>query len=325
MRKVISNSLSVGLITSLFAVSPSSSQQNDGRAQQRPEPTHAEVSYGPYEQNVFDLWLADSDDPTPLVIYIHGGGFKGGSYKRISPVTILRLNEAGISVASVEYRFISIAKLPAAHYDCRRALQFIRSKAREWNLDENRVGAFGGSAGAQLCMYLGFHDEMAVPDSEDPVARNSTRLTSLATSGGQATMDLEWWVEHIPDYDASHRDRWVYFDMEDEEAFEKTIEEISAISLLTEDDVPLYMEYQMNPDEPVPDDPKEARGWKVHHVNFGIKLKERMDELGIENHLVFPGSPENRYGSKEEFFIQTLANRLPVSDSEKEKDDMGQT
>jgi pimeloyl-ACP methyl ester carboxylesterase len=304
-----------GLIAPLFAVSASFSQQNDGRSQQRPEPTHAEVSYGPYEQNVFDLWLAESDDPTPLVIYIHGGGFTGGSYKRISPAAILRLNEAGISVASVEYRLVSIAKLPAAHYDCRRALQFIRSKAKEWNLDENRVGAFGGSAGAQLCMYLAFHDDMAVPESEDPVARNSTRLTCVATSGGQATMDLEWWADHIPGYDKPHRDRSASFDMEDEDAYRKTIEDISAISLLTEDDVPLYMEYRMSPDETVPDDPKEARGWKIHHVNFGIELKERMDELGIENHLVFPGSPEDPYGSKEEFFIQTLAGRLPTSDS----------
>jgi len=44
----------------------------------RPTPTHADVSYGEHEQQVFDLWLAESDRPTPLVLFIHGGGFREG-------------------------------------------------------------------------------------------------------------------------------------------------------------------------------------------------------------------------------------------------------
>ena len=49
-------------------------------AQEQIPPTHANVKYGNHERNVFDLWLAESDKPTPLVIYIHGGGFRGGSW-----------------------------------------------------------------------------------------------------------------------------------------------------------------------------------------------------------------------------------------------------
>jgi hypothetical protein len=116
------------------------------------------------------------------------------------------LLDAKISVAALNYRLIDQAKLPAAHYDCRRALQFLRSKSEEWRLDKTRFGAFGGSAGAQLCMYLAFHDEMAKPDSDDPVERESTRLTCVVTNGGQTTMDVDWWKKHIPGYTAPHRD-----------------------------------------------------------------------------------------------------------------------
>ena len=98
-----------------------------------------------------------SEKPTPVVVYIHGGGFRGGSKQRINVKTLRGLLEAGISVVAFHYRFVQHAPLPAAHHDCRRALQLLRSKADEWNLDPERVGAFGGSAGAQLCMHLAFH------------------------------------------------------------------------------------------------------------------------------------------------------------------------
>ena len=62
-------------------------QQNGqrNRAADRPEPTHADVAYGPAKRNVLDLYLATADSPTPLVIYIHGGGFVGGDKRTVSP------------------------------------------------------------------------------------------------------------------------------------------------------------------------------------------------------------------------------------------------
>jgi hypothetical protein len=48
-------------------------------AANRPTPTHADVHYGPHERNVLDLWLAKSDTPTPLVVFIHGGASSTGA------------------------------------------------------------------------------------------------------------------------------------------------------------------------------------------------------------------------------------------------------
>lgn len=150
------------------AESPAAPANNNSN---RKTPDHADVKYGEHERNVFDLWLTDADEPTPLAIYIHGGGFKAGSKEKLSPADLSGLLEAGISVAAINYRLIPASPLPTPHHDARRALQFLRSKAEEWNIDKNRVAVFGGSAGAQISMWLAYTDEMADPKSEDPIER----------------------------------------------------------------------------------------------------------------------------------------------------------
>jgi len=65
------------------------------------------------------------------------------------------------------------------------------------------------------------------------------------------------------------------------------------------------MSYGMRPDDPVPSDATRAQGWKVHHVVFGIKLKEKMDELGLEADLKYPGA-KTTCRSDADFFIRKL-------------------
>jgi acetyl esterase/lipase len=283
------------LSTSIWAAQPKG----------KPAPTHPNVAYGPHERNVIDVWLAESTAPTPLVLYIHGGGFRGGSKESLRADVLRQLLDSGISVAGVNYRLISHKRLPAAHHDCRRALQFLRSKAGEWNFDKKRVGAFGGSAGAQLSMWLAFHDEMAKPDSDDPLERESTRLACVATNGGQTTMDFDWWQKWIPGYDKPHRDPHEAFEAQTKEEMAKLVAEVSALALISADDPPIFMSYGMAPDAPVPTDPQRARGWKVHHVMFGVKLKEKMDELGVEADLKHPGASP-KYESIPQFFKTKL-------------------
>ena len=274
----------------------------------RVQPTHADVPYGEHSQQKIDIYLAKSGKPTPLVLYIHGGGFRGGSKSGVNPKPFL---DAGISLAAIEYRFVQHKRLPAAHHDCRRAIQFLRHHAKQYNFDKTRFGAFGGSAGAQLCMYLGFHDDMADAESDDPIARESTRLACVATSGGQTTMDFAWWHKNVPGYDQPHRDVSAIFDADTPEGTAKIVSEISALSLISKDDPPIFMSYGMKPDDPVPAGDR-AQGWKVHHVIFGVKLKEKMDEIGVEADLQYPGA-KTEYSSRDRFLITKLSS-TPESD-----------
>ncbi|MDE0937251.1 MAG: alpha/beta hydrolase [Mariniblastus sp.] len=287
------------------------------------KPTHANVKYGEHERQVFDIWLADSPRPTPLAIYIHGGGLRAGSKEKLNPAERDQLLEAGISVAAINYRYLSTATpKPIPYSDARRALQLMRSKAREWNLDKDKVAAFGGSAGAQICMWLAFSDDMAKPDSKDPIERESTRLTCVATSGGQTTTSAEFWLKTIGPL------------LGDKQKIEslarpfggesdpvkariamwgaKTLEEANeiasrhtALSIVSPDDPPIFMSYSMSPTAKLPTDPKRIRGWLIHHVNLGIALKEKSDALKHEAHLNYPGA-KTKYESQVEFFVDKL-------------------
>lgn len=254
-----------------------------------PAPSLANVPYGPHPNQVFDVWLVSSDKPAPFVLFIHGGGFIGGSKQELNPRELQQLLDAGISVAAVEYRFLAHAKLPAAHEDAVRALQLLRSRAKEWNLDKTRVGAFGGSAGAQLCMYLAMHDDLADPASSDPVARESTRLSCLAPGWGQVTMDMKWWRDHVPEALAG-RTNHELFGTDDEDKAMKINAGISAMFLITADDPPIYMSYPNAPGQPYSADERRTRQIKIHHVVHGQTLKALCDKLGVEAHLQYPGA-----------------------------------
>ena len=288
-------------------------------------PTHANIKYGEHERNVFDLWLAKSKKPTPLAIYIHGGGFISGNKEKVSQQVVTQLLDAGISVASINYRYLSIdTPLPTSHHDARRALQFMRSKAKEWNIDKSRVAAFGGSAGAQICMWLAYSDEMAKPKSKDPIERESTRLTCVATMGGQTTNEIEFWKEMITGLMGSEIDteglvrplgglvdpekvRMATWGSKTLDKANKKAARHSALNLVSEDDPPIFMSYGMAPSAKPPENKTRLRGWLIHHVNLGIALKEKTDTLKLESYLKYPGA-DLKYPTQNEFLIDKLLN-----------------
>ncbi len=249
-----------------------------------PKPTSENAKYGPHERNVIDFWKADTKEPAPVLVFIHGGGFLAGSKEGVAPQTILQCLASGVSFASINYRYSSQAIYPAPMLDGARAIQFLRSKAKEWNIDAKRIGAFGGSAGAGISMWIGFHEDLASPGSSDPIERESTRLRCVGTFGGQGTYDplvIKDWIGMPP---ARHPALLSLYGVKTFEEFSspevrKLAADAAAMTHLSKDDPPLFMVYS-EPDEPVPADAK--LGFAIHHPIFGHKLKERMDELGVE-------------------------------------------
>ena len=253
-------------------------QQND-----KPLPDLANVKYGPHQRNVLDLWKAKSERPTPLVVFIHGGGFHGGSKDQLPVRLVHCLLDKGISVMAINYRLSPEVHFPAHYMDCARAIQFARFKAKEWNIDAKRIAASGGSAGAGTSLWIGFHDDMADPQDSDPVLRQSTRLTCMAVVGAQSTYDPRKIKEWVGEAAANHPALNGFYGVTDAtretpEAY-KQYEAASPINYLTKDDPPVYAFYS-DPRGPLPANAKPGDG--IHHINFGIKLKEQMDKLGIE-------------------------------------------
>ena len=285
-----------------LAASPAAAQSGQRSPAPRVQPTVADFAYGDHERHVLDFYKAESSSPTPLTLYIHGGGFTRGDKSTVNQETLKQLLNAGISVAAINYRLAGQAPLPAAHHDAQRALQTLRSKAKEWNFDKNQVGAFGGSAGAQLCMWLAYHDDQADPSSSDPIARESTRIAYVAPLRGQITNDFDWWLKNLPGYDEVHRDPAEIFGGNDRAKQAAIAKKISVISLVSADDPPTFMSYGMAPGDPVPEGDR-ATAWKVHHVTFGIALKKKLDAVGVEADLHYPGA-DSTYDSAADFFIR---------------------
>ncbi len=255
-----------------------------------PAPDVDNVSYGPHERNVVDLWKAPSARPTPLVIYIHGGGFRGGDKRTLPPALLKRLLESGISVAAINYRLSQHAPYPAPMEDGARAVQFLRTRARKWNLDPGAFGATGASAGAGIALWIGFHDEMADPGSSDPVRRQSTRLQAVGVAAAQTTYDPREIARVVGDAAARHPALepfyGLYGDELKSERADRMFRDASPITHLTRDDPPVLLLY-FEPDKPLPPDAKPGDG--IHHPRFGLYLKERMDRLGIECTVRYPG------------------------------------
>jgi acetyl esterase/lipase len=275
-------------------------------------PDHGNVKYGPDERNVLDLWLAKRDDgkPTPVAVFIHGGGFSGGSKAKLNMAVVPEYRAAGVSVAAINYRLIDSGPFPMPMLDGARAIQFLRHHAAEYNLDKERFACFGGSAGGCMSMWLALHDDLADPDNPDPVLRESTRLTCAAPMAGQSSVDkatlAEWF--HCADL-AEHPSTRRFFGVDSLEELETPekialMKEASPITHLSPDDPPIFASYSQA-DTPV--DAATPPGNWVHHPRLGIKLKEAMDRMGLECHVQYKGGPPvTEYRSPVDFVIRKL-------------------
>ncbi len=244
-------------------------------------PTFTDIKYGASDANVLDLWLAKTDKPTSLLINIHGGGFRGGSKSQFNAFLLDSCLKSGISFASVEYRLSGEAGYPAQMHDCARAVQFLRSNAKKWNLDPKRFAATGGSAGAGISVWLAFHDDLANPKSSDPVLRESTRLTCALVGGLQSTYDPREIRKIVPGnaYDVSPikslfglPTTWNWDTDKIDAALDARLKDASPITHLTKDDAPVFVFHNQSNNVP----------GNIHHANFGKYLKEQMDKAGVE-------------------------------------------
>ena len=90
----------------------------------------------------------------------------------------------------MNYRLSDSGPYPIMMHDAARGLQTIRHRAKEWNINPERVVCYGGSAGAGISLWLAFHDDLADPKCDDPIAWQSTRILAAGAMSGQSTYDM---------------------------------------------------------------------------------------------------------------------------------------
>jgi acetyl esterase/lipase len=253
-------------------------------------PTLADVRYGKYDRNVLDVFQAKTKNPAPVLIFFHGGGWIGGDKKSFNAAP---MTKAGITVVAANYRFTTgtkdAAPYPAPMLDSTRVVQFVRSKADEWHIDPNRIALTGGSAGAVISMWIAYRDDMAKPNSADPIEHFSTRVTCIVPQAGPTTLDPKLILQRVGGNPTIHPAMLPFFGVKsiaelDAPEKQKLIEDASPITHVTRDDPPTFMQYGFAlGGTPLP--PNTPINTSIHHGEFGVMLKEKLDAVGVENFL----------------------------------------
>ncbi|WP_089356166.1 alpha/beta hydrolase [Ekhidna lutea] len=276
---------------------------------------YQEIPYDSKVRTQFDIWIPESDVPTGLVLYTHGGGFTSGNKGTVYspkknglwdwPKDIRYLLKNKIAFATIRYSLLDSVEtegIKKSINDVQRALQFIRHHDELLNLAKNRVVLIGNSAGASISLLIALNDESANENSDDQILRESTRVQGVVVRETQASFNIEdrWTFDVFGDYDISFdeifnliRFRFLKFygvsDMEEYETVEidEYRKSVDMLELLTHDDPPLWVNNTLESlNHPL------TSGLSLYHHPFHARaLKEKADEVGVENVCYYGKNP----------------------------------
>ncbi len=129
-----------------------------------------------------DILVPDSKEPLPLIVFVTGGGFIMAP-KNNWIQQRMRLAQAGYVVASIEYRYAPMSQFPLPLEDCKTAIRWLRAHADMYNIDVNRVGVLGNSAGGYLSAFVGLTNGMKEFDKGDFLEYSSDVLCAADIFG----------------------------------------------------------------------------------------------------------------------------------------------
>lgn len=166
----------------LAAQNPKQKQQNPpfhlpDSVEMQPDIVYATIGT---RQMHLNLFLPKSGaGPFPAVVYIHGGGWTNGNRSAFQRQAAYMATKGYVG-ACIEYRLSPEAKYPAALYDSKAAVRWVRANAAKYKIDPNRIAAAGGSAGGHLVGLLGTTGDLPAYDTNEGVTGVSSRVAAVA-------------------------------------------------------------------------------------------------------------------------------------------------
>ena len=200
-------SLATILITagSVQVIAQANKAPQQARGPNIPEGTRIlrNLAYVPngHERQKLDLYLPAQEEttsPLPLIVWVHGGAWLAGSKENCLAVRFLR---RGYAVASTNYRLSQHAIFPAQIEDCKAAIRFLRVNAEKYNIDPNRIGVWGASAGGHLVALLGTTGDVKQFD-KGPNLQVSSRVQAVCDFFGPTDLTKMSQFPSTMDHDA---------------------------------------------------------------------------------------------------------------------------
>ena len=149
----------------------------------------------PYREGASDAWKLDlampadrGTAPRPALVFVHGGGWRGGDKRRAAFFgAAVEFAAKGYVCTSVEYRLTGEAPFPACIEDVKCAVRWMRAHAQNYNIDPEKFGAYGNSAGAHLVAILGLCPKSAGLEGDGPWQEYSSMVQAVCCSATPAS------------------------------------------------------------------------------------------------------------------------------------------
>lgn len=152
------------------------------------------ITYVRYGKRVLqlDLYLPKSASPQkkPGIVFVHGGGWRAGYRTNFTPMAIA-MAERGFVAATISYRLSPEAQYPAAIYDVKAAVRWLRKNAKKYGVNPDQIAVSGGSAGGQIASLTGMTNGLEKFDPQVKMSRVSSRVQAIVNIDGLSDFTSE--------------------------------------------------------------------------------------------------------------------------------------
>lgn len=275
---------------------------------EKPAATDADLSYGPHEHQLLDIYLPPKGDgPFPVLMWF-GGLWKPAKH---APDPNRFLSQ-GCAVIAVEMRTMEDARhekidppVSVCLLDACRAVQFVRLNAAKWNIDGARIAVGGGSQGALPALYVGCSADHATPQSADAIERVSTKVTCVAAYRCQPSIDPKRMQEWVPGVQWGAPALGYPF----EQSLKRRDELLPLIRTWSPDWLlhpgcpPIYFENEWGLTQP-----KDITqvNYDVHSPRWAIGFQKLAEAQGVTCYVKYPGHPSAKYCDIWTFIVEEL-------------------
>lgn len=277
-----------------------------------------DIAYDNKARTQFDIWIPNSNTPTGLVIYVHGGGFTSGDKDFVYsvqsggawdfPADIRYFLQNNIAFATIRYTLLNTTGetegVKKSMSDVKRALQYIRSRAVDFNINKSKIILAGNSAGAGTSLWIACNKDFADPQNSDPVLRESSRVKGIVARETQSSYNIEerWVNDVFIDYGITwpailanetgniQKIYGVSSNAQYESAATDAYRaDVDMLSLMTADDPEVWINNTLR-DVVNPYSPYNA-DIPSHHAFHARELKKRADAVGLKNITYYGKNP----------------------------------
>lgn len=258
---------------------------------------HKNIAYDIFERTKLDLFYPENfTKKTPLIIFVHGGGFSKGDKNHLydREKDLISFLENQYAVATINYRYYKMNDslgVKNCLHDVQTALQYLRFNASKYNIDKNKVGMYGFSAGAGSSLYFALHDDLKI-EGDSTLRGESTRIQCAGAFETQATYNVFGWKKVVPYFEIltvlKRKSLFQYaagfYGYENYKSFrpyrKEVTQSVDMLKMIDEKDPPIYLHNCLKENFP------KDFNILFHHKKHAIKLAKKLKRNHV-NYFLF--------------------------------------